>query len=571
MNTTPPAHLSDDFPHLAEQWSARNHERSLDDFSQGSKSVVWWKCDTGHEWEDSINHRTSGRNCPYCSGHRVWTGFNDLKTVNPDLAKQWHPTKNAGNSDSTSPGSNQKVWWLGECEHEWEATVKNRHSKNQGCPYCKGKLVLAGFNDLQSQHPSIASEWSTANELSVNEVYYKTSKIASWQCPQGHQWDASVLKRTVRGQGCPVCAGKRCSMETSISVTHPDLVSQWHVSNSLTPHEVSKGSMKNVKWICSFRHIWEAPVYARVAGNGCPRCAKSIQVSKNESLLADMLSQVTAVETGQIINGVEVDIYLPQKRFAIEFNGVYWHSEAAGRGKGYHQRKAKACQDAGVMLYQVWEDDWERNAAIILRGILHRIGEMQTLCSILPELDPLHFTKTPARKAKVHALNFAETTRFMIENHVQGTALGTHYLGLKNHSGDVVAALIIKRVGKFSPGRYSIERYATIGVVPGGFTKLLSYAEKNLNVRSWVTFADYSISDGGLYEANGFVAETMIPPDYSYLVSGKRVHKFNYRLARFRKDPELQWEEGLSERELALLNKLYRVWDSGKVRYVKQV
>lgn len=83
-----------------------------------------------------------------------------------------------------------------------------------------------------------------------------------------------------------------------------------------------------------------------------------------------------------------------------------------------------------------------------------------------------------------------------------------------------------------------------------------------------VTFADHTLSQGGLYLNNGFVAEKVLAPDYSYVVRGKRVHKFNYRLARFKSDPNLKHEEGLTERELALLNRTPRIWDCGKTRYV---
>lgn len=73
------------------------------------------------------------------------------------------------------------------------------------------------------------------------------------------------------------------------------------------------------------------------------------------------------------------------------------------------------------------------------------------------------------------------------------------------------------------------------------------------------------------YENNGFEAVATLAPDYSYLVNGERKHKFGYRLERFRKDTSLIYEEGLSERELALLNGIPRIWDSGKVRYVKKL
>jgi len=103
--------------------------------------------------------------------------------------------------------------------------------------------------------------------------------------------------------------------------------------------------------------------------------------------------------------------------------------------------------------------------------------------------------------------------------------------------------------------------------VMGGFTKLLAYAVKTYSPESFITFADHCISNGGLYEKNGFVADKELAPDYMYVAGGERKHKFGYRLKRFESDPELLWEQGLTERELAVLNELPRIWDAGKTRY----
>lgn len=115
-------------------------------------------------------------------------------------------------------------------------------------------------------------------------------------------------------------------------------------------------------------------------------------------------------------------------------------------------------------------------------------------------------------------------------------------------------------------------RYATAARVPGGgFTKLLAHAENVYAPSHFITFADHTISDGGLYENNGFIVDKELPPDYMYVVNKERKHKFGYRLKRFQNDPNLLWEEGLTERELAALNSLPRIWDAGKTRYIKPI
>lgn len=106
----------------------------------------------GHEWETTVSSRTLRRSgCPFCSGHRVLSGFNDLATKRPEIAAQWHPTRNGLLGPSgVAPGSGRKVWWFDpECGHEWDATVQNRTSKGNGCRVCwKSMKVSRGARRL---------------------------------------------------------------------------------------------------------------------------------------------------------------------------------------------------------------------------------------------------------------------------------------------------------------------------------------------------------------------------------------------------------------------------------------
>lgn len=114
-------------------------------------------------------------------------------------------------------------------------------------------------------------------------------------------------------------------------------------------------------------------------------------------------------------------------------------------------------------------------------------------------------------------------------------------------------------------------RFATSATVQGGFTKLLKYVERTYNPDSIITLSDNCLSDGKLYRNSGFIETKQITPDYMYVVKGKRIHKFSYGLNHFRNDPKLKFEEGLTERELARLNNFPRIWDAGRIRWVKRI
>lgn len=543
--------LATTHPHLFEQW-----DDDIDPVTvhHGNSTKVWWKCSHGHRWQAAV-HTRSRTGCPYCSGLKPIVGETDLDTTHPDLVSQWHPD-NATLPTEVSAGSTKRITWVCDLEHTWEASVDNR-SKGTGCPVCAGRKIVIGFNDLATTHPQLIADWAEPT-LSPTEVISGSGKKVSWRCSKGHEWVASVVKRAHSGQGCPVCSGHITqSGFNDLQTTLPVLAGQWHETKNfpLDPSVISSGSGQKVWWQCEQNHEWVSSICDRKRGNGCPRCSCS-GPSLGEQALGDWLVSlgVEVVRNNrQMVKGYELDIYLPEYNFAIEYNGLYWHSEANGKDKNYHKTKADIVRSTGITLFQVWEDDWFQNSDIIKRMILHRVGLS-------------HERSIFARKTSVVTLSTAQAHSFLEKNHVQGKANGRLYLGLLEKGTDnLVAVMVLKQI---AGGVVYLERYATSCRVPGGFTRLLKQTIELLSPTKIITFADQSISDGNLYEKNGFVVDGILPPDYSYLVKGKRVHKFNYRLKRFREDPDLLFEEGMSERELALLNKLHRIWDSGKIRYV---
>lgn len=203
--------LATTHPDIAAQWHPeKNGPLTPRDVSAGSKRQVWWQCSQGHVWQARIASRVAGRGCPVCAGRRIVPGENDLAASHPALAAQWHPEKNGIlTPQQVSPHSNCKVWWQCDRGHAWQATPASR-VRGRGCPYCSGRKVLAGFNDLASRYPALAREWKqTLNgTLTPQQVTPSSHKKVWWQCPAGHIWQATVYSRTNGAAGCPVCAGK---------------------------------------------------------------------------------------------------------------------------------------------------------------------------------------------------------------------------------------------------------------------------------------------------------------------------------------------------------------------------
>ena len=124
-------------PDIAKEWHpTKNYPLLPSEVTCGSEKKVWWKCDKGHEWIASVKSRSKGTGCPYCANRKVLTGYNDLASINPRLAKEWHPTKNLPlTPQMVCANSNIKLWWLCENGHTWEAKIDNRN-KGTKCPLC---------------------------------------------------------------------------------------------------------------------------------------------------------------------------------------------------------------------------------------------------------------------------------------------------------------------------------------------------------------------------------------------------------------------------------------------------
>ena len=205
--------LASTHPALSAQWDwEKNFDLTPQMVMAGNSRKVWWRCENGHSWQATIASRASGCGCPVCANRKILPGFNDFATTHPALAAEWHPTKNGDLTPSqVVSGSHQTVWWRCSLGHEWRAEIVDRTRGTNGCPYCGNKKVLAGFNDLASIEPEIATEWHpTLNGALMPEmVTAGSNRKVWWICSEGHVWRTAISNRTnaKKRTGCPVCAG----------------------------------------------------------------------------------------------------------------------------------------------------------------------------------------------------------------------------------------------------------------------------------------------------------------------------------------------------------------------------
>ena len=322
-------------PQLAKEWHpTKNKELTPKDVHPGSAKKVWWKCPHGddHEWKAAIYSRTGGKGCPICDGKKV-VKSNCLATLNPELAKQWHPTKNGKLTPyDVTPNSSKKIWW--KCpkgvDHEWKISVYRR-SSGGNCPVCSNQKVVLS-NCLSTLNPELAKQWHpTKNgKLTPYDVGAGSGKLVWWKCPEGddHEWKTTIKSQSKKG--CPICIGSKVVRSNSLATLYPELAKQWHPTKNgdLTPYDVRPGSNKKVWWKCSRfdEHIWKTSIIERTKGTGCPKCNYPTSTPELR-IFCELKSIFYSTQHRTIILGHEVDIYIPELNFGIEYDGVYWHKD----------------------------------------------------------------------------------------------------------------------------------------------------------------------------------------------------------------------------------------------------
>lgn len=401
--------LAEARPDLAKEWNyEKNGGLKPEDVSCGSNKKVWWKLPYDvpddypvehlrgkhfeFEWIALIGDRNSKNlGCPFLSGQSVWNGFNDLASVRPDLAKQWHPTKN-GNLRPTEVAVNsmKKVWWLfsydvpmsysvkhlrgKHYDFEWNTTVANR-SKGNGCPFFNGHAVWSGFNDLQTVNPELAKQWHpTKNgDLKPTDITSGSKKKVWWLFPYDDpktgkhfdfEWQASVNNRTKHNSCCPFLNG-RAVWEgfNDLQTVNPKLAKQWHPTRngSLKPTQVTEKSGIMVWWLFPYdapktgKHFdfeWKSKVVNRNAGCGCPY----LTTYKGEEYIKQYLQKNNIVfNTQQKFSDLlgtgdgqlSYDFSIPDEKYGyilIEYNGIQ-HYEAVDYFGGEEQFKKQKEHD----------------------------------------------------------------------------------------------------------------------------------------------------------------------------------------------------------------------------------
>jgi DNA-directed RNA polymerase subunit RPC12/RpoP len=248
--------------------------------TSGSGKKVQWRCKEGHTWEAIVTNRAmKNRGCPYCSRQLPIKGVTDAATTHPNLIHELVH----GDLSTLMAGSAVKLTWKCQMGHTWEAILKSRALNGTGCPYCSGKKVNKGINDISSQHSNFASE---AFGWDPSEVSIGSNHLLDWKCNYGHIWKATPNSRFGRGRNtpCPKCGGNIVDPgKSDLKTLHPELAEEAY---GWDPSQILPGIGKRLNWKCSKGHIWLASPNSRTSKtnkSGCPYCGhQKVLVGEND-------------------------------------------------------------------------------------------------------------------------------------------------------------------------------------------------------------------------------------------------------------------------------------------------
>lgn len=355
-------------PDLIQEWSDRNLPLKPEDISYGTHRLIWWKGACGHEWQASAHSRTgkSHTGCPYCSGNRVLSGYNDLKTKFPEIAAEWSEKNLPITPDQVLAFSSKKVWWKGTCGHEWLARIADR-TRGHGCPYCSSEKLLTGFNDLATRYPKLAAEWSEKNlPLTPDKIPVNRPGLFWWKCREcGYEYKAWISSR-VKTPSCPCCSGRIVVPGINdLATTDPEIAAEWNYekNKNIKPQSVHRLSKKIVWWTSSFGYSWQAKVSERtVGGTAC-----NPSNSKFRRMLPQLLFMLYAkrkalrvLYNSDALTGITIDVILPDIKLAVEMESERRKLTKEQLVKlrvceayGYDYKLIKPCEDSNTIAEQI--------------------------------------------------------------------------------------------------------------------------------------------------------------------------------------------------------------------------
>ena len=509
------------------------------------------------------HHIRRQQGCPECSGRKRYT---TEEFINKCQKLEHTDEMTFEYTQYVNTNTKVKVY----CHHKDENG--NEHGEfnitplhllsGEGCPKCRY------IKSAASKRRSIGEVIDAANE--VHNGRYDYSLITEYKndrikypiiCSEHGVFYQTMNNHIKARQGCPVCGRNKC--DEARKDTFEDFVRKARLTHG-DKYEYLDNNYVNtdtkIGITCSVHGVFYMEPGNHIFGQGCPKCFKDKSGVEKElfEYIQSLLPGIEVEENNRtILNGKEIDVYIPSLKLGFEMNGLIWHSDKFDTDKGYHLNKTELALEKDITLVHIFEDEW------LLKNEICK----SRIKSLLGIIDSRIF----ARKCEVKMVSFLDASKFINENHLQGFAPSSVNIGLF-YCNELIDIMTFgkKRVNvgaKQEEGVYELIRMCSKlnTVVVGGASKMLRYFIKNFNPRTIITYADRRWSTGGVYEKIGFKFTHTSKPSYSYVVNKKRINRYTLRkdilVSKYGCPPEM------TEKEFCNSKGWYRIYDCGCLCY----
>ena len=446
----------------------------------------------------------------------------------------------------------------------FQVLAGNHLYRKSGCPLCANKI--RNINNKKS-HETALKDIENRNNLNKNnkvylapnEIYIDARKKYNWVCDLNHKWVAKFGDVVFKKSGCRICAiNQRAQTNVLIrGIKYPTQIKTSTLTHTLDnkhwliqQHHVKQHTLEHISHCLG---ISITALKSRLTKYNIKKC--KFPRSQCERDLHEFLKTLTNVpvyeiNVDNIIARYELDFYFPIHKFAIELNGVHWHSELSGRGESYHFNKYKQCKNKNITLLQFWEYEWIEKQHIIKSKIALLTGNIDK--------------KIYARNCVIKELDNHTANIFFTKTHLQGYIDNGISIGLFYNDQLVNAMIFLYNNNQYELIRFSSELNT---IVIGGNIRLFNFFIKKYNVQSIISYCNLRYGTDTFYHYAGFSLLYISQPNYFYfhnnddkIIYSCEMHKLPKNIKPF--DPKLtQWEN-------MKLNGYDRIWDCGNSVYV---
>jgi hypothetical protein len=515
-------------------------------------------CPIHGDFEQFFSSHLRGSGCPKCGRNRVKEKLSIGQACFIERAKNIHEGNYLYDKTQYVNGNTPVII---TCKKHGDFTqVPRQHLVGQGCPQCG--IEKSGREHFTQEEFIKRSRFVHGSRYEYPEEYKGSNSPIRIICPDHGDFRQSPNYHW-GGGGCPKCGNRRKGAPWGIDefLLH---AKETHGGKYEYDKSTFTRMRDKIRIICPIHGEFWQVCQMHVYGQGCPSCGNSLSKGEKEILdwLADNGFQVKSRSRDILPSGKELDVYLPDYKLAIEYNGVYWHSSRASDNDGFnknrHFQKMEECSSLGIRLLQFWDIEWNTKKDICKEIILFALGKI--------------IRRIYARKCEIQHISTAEANKFLNDNHIQGGCKSNIRLGLffENELVGLQCYQAPNKGGSSGNNWLLIRTVFFKGTqVIGGISRLFKTFLTEASPECVIDYTDRRLFEASGHHQMGFIRDKDVAP-CSYLTNGidlfSRRHYRHWGKRHFKY--KMPWDDALTDTENLANNGWYWVWDCGKIKNI---